>query len=90
MGADGSELETAAILTTMPNILLANIHDRSPVVILPRDYERWLSPDEQVQDLLVAAPDDFWTMGKVESPRARKPELPPAPPAPLKQQMDLQ
>ena len=89
MGADGSELETAAILTATPNILLANIYDRSPVVIQPQDYERWLSSDEQVQDLLVAPPDDFWTMGKVESPRARKPEPPPAPPAPLKQQMDL-
>ena len=89
MGADGSELETAAILTTTPNVLLANIYERSPVVIQPRDYERWLSSNEQVRDLLVAPPDDFWIMGKVESPRARKPQPPTAHQASPKQQMDL-
>ena len=89
MGADGSELETAAMLTTTPNVLLANIYDRSPVVIQPRDYERWLSSNEQVRDLLVAPPDDFWIMGKVESPRARKPQPPTARQASPKQQMDL-
>ena len=88
-GADGSELETAAMLTTEPNALIANIYDRSPVVIQHKDYQRWLSKDEQVQDLLIAPPDDFWVMGKVESPRARKPEPPVAIPTQAKQQMDL-
>ena len=87
--ADGSELETAAMLTTAPNALISNIYDRSPVVIQPGDYDRWLSTDEQVQDLLVAPPDDFWVMGKVASPRARKPEPPVAIPTHAKQQMDL-
>ncbi len=87
LGADGSELETAAMLTTSPNILIANIHDRSPVVIQPNDFTRWLSPDEQVQDLMVAPPDDFWIMAKVASPRAR-PAPPQAAPSP-KPQMDL-
>lgn len=89
MGADGSELETAAMLTTEATALIANIDDRSPVVIQPQDYERWLSLDEQVQDLLKAPPDDFWIMRKVESPRARKPHPPSPPQAPPKQQMDL-
>ncbi len=89
LGADGSELETAAILTTTSNALITNIHDRTPLVIQPGHYERWLSPDEQVQDLLVAAPDDFWVMGKVESPRARKPKPPSDALEPGKQQMDL-
>ena len=88
-GADGSELESAAMLTTETNVLLANIHDRSPLVIHPQDYERWLSSDEQVQDLLKAPPDDFWIMGKVESPRARKQQVPSPPEAPSKNQMDL-
>ena len=73
-GADGSELETAAILPSAPNALIANIHDRSPVVIQPQDYDRWLSSDEQVQDLLVPPRDEFWVMGKVVSPRARNPQ----------------
>ena len=84
LGADGSEIETAAMLTAEPNALLANIHDRSPVVIQPKDYERWLSPDEKVQDLLKAPHDDFWIMGKVESPRARTP-----PTEAPQEQMDL-
>jgi putative SOS response-associated peptidase YedK len=42
MGADGSEIETAAIITTEPNQVVAQIHDRMPVVIHPEDYAAWL------------------------------------------------
>ena len=35
MGLDGSELESAAMLTTEPGLPVASIHDRSPVVIQP-------------------------------------------------------
>jgi putative SOS response-associated peptidase YedK len=87
MGPDGSELETAAMLTTEPNALIANIHDRSPVVIMPESFDRWLSTDEKVQDLLVAPPDDFWTMQKTVIQRGGP--KPPPPPPPPKQQMDL-
>jgi putative SOS response-associated peptidase YedK len=87
MGPDGSELETAAMLTTEPNTLIANIHDRSPVVIQPENFERWLSTDEKVQDLLIAPADDFWTMQKTIL--ARGPPKPPAPTPPPKPQMDL-
>ena len=37
-------LETYAILTTEPNELIAPIHDRMPVILAPKDYERWMSP----------------------------------------------
>ena len=38
-------VETATIITTEPNELLARVHDRMPV-ILPRDvHERWLDAD---------------------------------------------
>ncbi len=40
--ADGSEIDTAAILTTAANSQLAAIHDRMPVVIRPEDFDRWL------------------------------------------------
>jgi len=91
LGADGSELETAAMLTAVPNLPLSAIHDRSPVVIMPEDYTRWLSNEEQVQDLLVAPPETFWVMEKVASPRANPRAKAPAPPVapPAKQQMDL-
>lgn len=88
LGADGSELESAAVLTCPSGLPVAAIHPRSPVVILPPDYERWLSADEQVQDLLKPPPDDFWAMEKTVITRPRKPEPPPAAPRP-KAQMDL-
>ncbi|MFM7264928.1 MAG: SOS response-associated peptidase family protein, partial [Cyanobium sp.] len=38
------ELETAVILTTAPNELLARVHDRMPVVIPAGIEEAWLGP----------------------------------------------
>lgn len=42
---NGSEIETAAILTTSANAVLAAIHDRMPVIVEPRDFGAWLAPD---------------------------------------------
>ena len=42
LGADGSELQTAAILTTPSSLPVAAIHDRSPLLISEADQERWL------------------------------------------------
>src|ERR1700734_3540219 len=36
-------LETFTIITTDPNELVAPLHDRMPVIIEPKDYERWLA-----------------------------------------------
>lgn len=33
------------ILTTEPNDLLRDIHDRMPVILAPEHYERWLEPE---------------------------------------------
>ncbi len=38
-------LETCTILTMEPNALMAPIHQRMPVIIDPRDYAGWLSPE---------------------------------------------
>lgn len=38
----GSEIDTAAILTTGASSDIADIHDRMPVVIMPENFERWL------------------------------------------------
>ncbi len=43
LGADGSEIETMAILTTEPNAEMAALHDRMPVIIEPQDFDRWLN-----------------------------------------------
>lgn len=37
-------LETYTIITTEPNELAAGIHDRMPVILAPRDYDRWMAP----------------------------------------------
>ena len=35
-------IETYTILTTEPNDLLSDIHDRMPVIVLEKDYDDWL------------------------------------------------
>lgn len=42
MGADGSEIDTAAIVTTGANGTLAAIHDRMPAILAPDQVEGWL------------------------------------------------
>jgi putative SOS response-associated peptidase YedK len=42
--ATGTRLETYTIVTTIPNELMASIHNRMPVILAPRNYERWLAP----------------------------------------------
>ncbi|OJF92891.1 SOS response-associated peptidase [Pararhizobium antarcticum] len=62
--ADGSEIDTAAILTIAANATISAIHDRMPVVIKPEDFSRWLDCRTQeprdVADLLVSAEDDYF------------------------------
>ncbi len=41
-GADGSEIETMAILTVPANRTMAAIHDRMPAILAPKDFGRWL------------------------------------------------
>jgi putative SOS response-associated peptidase YedK len=40
----GVLLETFTILTTAPNSLTEPIHDRMPVIVEPKDYNRWMDP----------------------------------------------
>lgn len=41
-GPDGSELESCTLITTTPNELMAEVHDRMPVILAPEDYAQWL------------------------------------------------
>lgn len=40
--ANGNELESCTILTTEPNELMADLHNRMPVIIDPMDHAKWL------------------------------------------------
>lgn len=42
-------LETFTILTTDPNELMAPVHNRMPVILEPKDYDRWLDPGDPAQ-----------------------------------------
>jgi len=41
----GEIIQSCTILTTTPNILLADIHDRMPVIVTPDKYDLWLNPE---------------------------------------------
>jgi putative SOS response-associated peptidase YedK len=53
---DGQLVETCSIITTTPNSLLQDVHDRMPVILPDDAYDLWLDPGYQktdaVRDLL--------------------------------------
>lgn len=56
-----ARLYTCSILTTVPNELVARIHDRMPVVLDPGDWDAWLAegtPPERLRSLLRPAPEE--------------------------------
>jgi len=63
MTPEGSELESAAIITTDANATLAPVHHRMPVILDEADFDRWLSASEteakDLEGLLRPAPDDL-------------------------------
>jgi putative SOS response-associated peptidase YedK len=53
--AQGHWLQSFAIVTTEANELMSRVHTRMPVILHPRDYDRWLSrevPEQPPVDLL--------------------------------------
>ena len=40
----GTVIESCSILTTTPNSLLADVHDRMPVILRQENYDLWLDP----------------------------------------------
>lgn len=39
------DLASCTIIVTKPNPVIAEIHDRMPVILAPENYDTWLSPD---------------------------------------------
>ena len=46
------ELRTCAILTTSPNEVAAKIHNRMPVILPREDYDAWLDPEAEKEELV--------------------------------------
>jgi putative SOS response-associated peptidase YedK len=95
--ADGSELQTCAVVTTEANATLTPIHHRMPVILDPKDFALWLDPAtpvKELQALMAPAPDDLMEAIPVspdvnrvanDSPHLLDPYLAPLePPAPKK------
>jgi putative SOS response-associated peptidase YedK len=49
---DGRWIDSFTILTTEPNALMAEIHNRMPVMLAPEQIDPWLDPDAEVEALL--------------------------------------
>ena len=78
MGADGSEIETAILITTKPNREIAKIRDRMPVVIAPEDHETWLTGDvKDALKLIRPAPDGSFVLQPTVIGRGSPPAKPP-------------
>jgi putative SOS response-associated peptidase YedK len=81
-GADGSEVDTATIITTDANARLAPIHHRMPALIEPGLFDAWLSqetpPDELMRMLEPPADDRLEAVPvstRVNAARNEGPEL---------------
>jgi len=61
-GADGTRIESCTVLTTTPNELLREVHDRMPVILAPQAWSLWLDRDvrevARITPLLAPAPAD--------------------------------
>jgi len=66
-------LFTFTILTSFPNEVSGMVHDRMPVIVQPKDCERWLDPENQdVADILAPAPSS----GMIAYPVSRRVNCP--------------
>jgi putative SOS response-associated peptidase YedK len=70
-GADGSELETAAIITVAANATVAAIHDRMPAILQPSQFDAWLNcravEVTAAVSMLVPASDDLLEVREVSA-----------------------
>jgi len=67
-------VRTFAVITCPSNALVAEIHDRMPVILAPETYDRWLADVEpDPGDLLVPFPAGLMRMWPI-STRVNKPE----------------
>lgn len=67
----GEKISTCTIITTTPNDLMANIHDRMPVILDKKSEHMWLdtphtAPD-QLRSLLRPLPSEYMTAYQVSS-----------------------
>ena len=82
-GADGSEMESMAILTTAANQSMSVLHDRMPVIIPPEHFDAWLDCSsgsaEGILALLHSPPEGLLEIvevsRKLNNPRNEGPQV---------------
>jgi putative SOS response-associated peptidase YedK len=81
LGADGSEIETMAILTVAANATIVTLSDRMPAILPRGEIERWLDCRHgaltPVDDMLRPSPVDL--LETIAFERPAKPKAAPAP-----------
>lgn len=82
LGADGSELETAAIMTTAALPPMAAVHPRMPVIVASHLHRGWLANEtveagKMIEQVLMH-PDSTLIVEPVELERRAPPPKPPA------------
>ncbi|GIO24794.1 SOS response-associated peptidase [Oceanobacillus sp. J11TS1] len=80
---DGKPVHSCTIITTKPNKLVEEIHDRMPVIIKPEYESTWLDKSitntDRLNDLLAPLPEDlmeaYAVSSLVNSPKNNNPNL---------------
>ncbi|MEN7436429.1 SOS response-associated peptidase [Bacillus velezensis] len=81
--SEGNPLYTCTIITTKPNELMEDIHDRMPVILTDESEKEWLNPKntdpDYLQSLLLPYDSDdmeaYQVSPLVNSPKNNSPEL---------------
>jgi putative SOS response-associated peptidase YedK len=71
--ASGEWIRTFAIITTDANELVAEIHDRMPLILARDDYARWLGEEADPRELMQPFPAGLMRMWPIPT-RVNKPE----------------
>src|SRR5689334_22158109 len=69
----GEVVETCTIITCEPNELMAELHDRMPVILDPADYDRWLDPKAAGAEELLRSCPAAWLEAIPVSTRVNNP-----------------
>jgi putative SOS response-associated peptidase YedK len=70
---NGEVVETCTIITCAPNELMAELHNRMPVILAPEDYDRWLDPGQPGAEELLRPCPSAWLEAVPISTRVNSP-----------------
>lgn len=69
---DGQVVDSCSVITRVPSSMLAEVHDRMPVVLAPSDHDRWIDPGTPDVAAFLDGHDEMLVMHPV-SARVNKP-----------------